>query len=217
MVDETLKPALRTALRLHEIGDASPYQLCFAGKGKSGASFGFMQGDMAAGQPEVHETFRGALQAAGIPGDTINDFAARLSVPLVACPLTQDERAQVNAALQASKSLVDTMDETILDKVYASLDTCIARAGPNRTIAPKALIYMVLWINMTGPPTSLLVWLGGGRPALRKPVPPAGAIVDGPAMETYLAATDYFAENPQNMPHMMQCAAAGVAVLGVMS
>jgi hypothetical protein len=52
MVDEMLKPALRVALRLHEIGDLSPYQLGFAGKGKSGASFGFMQADLAAGQPE---------------------------------------------------------------------------------------------------------------------------------------------------------------------
>ena len=53
MVDETLKPELRLALRLHEIGDASPYALSFAGKGNSGASFGFMQGDMNGGQPEV--------------------------------------------------------------------------------------------------------------------------------------------------------------------
>src|SRR5271156_2644589 len=128
MVDETLKPALRTALRLNEIGDASPYQLSFAGKGKSGASFGFMQGDMVAGQPEVQQTFHNALEAAGIPAATIDDLAQQLSVPLVSCPLTQDERQEVNAALLASRALVDAMDEIILGKVYDSLDTCTARA-----------------------------------------------------------------------------------------
>ena len=76
------------------------------------------------------------------------------------------------------------MDTTILANVYDALDACIARAAAaGTTIAPKALIYMALWINMTGPPTSLLVWLGGGMPALRRPVAPAGAVVDGPAME----------------------------------
>ena len=46
-----LKSALRFALRLHEIGDQSPYHLMFAAKGKSGASFGFMPGDLEEGRP----------------------------------------------------------------------------------------------------------------------------------------------------------------------
>jgi len=46
---DDLQAAIRFGLRLDEIGGGSPYKLCFAGKGKSGASFGFMQGDMAAG------------------------------------------------------------------------------------------------------------------------------------------------------------------------
>ena len=214
MVDETLKPALRMALRLNEIGDASPYRLSFAGKGKSGASFGFMQGDMEAGQPEVQQTFHDALAAAGMDDATIAGFAAQLSVPLINCPLDNADRDQVNAALLASSALVDAMDEQILGGVYNGLDACTARAGAaGRSIAAKGLIYMALWINMTGPPSTLLVWLGGGTPAMRRPVPPAGAVVDGPAMETYLQATDYFVENPHNFPHMMQCAAAGAATL----
>jgi hypothetical protein len=214
MVDETLKPALRLALRLHEIGDASPYQLSFAGKGNSGASFGFMQGDMEAGQPEVRQTFHDALAAAGMDDATIAGFAAQLSVHLVACPLANADRDAINAALLASSALVDAMDEQILGKVYTDLDDCTARAATqNRTIAPKALIYMALWVNMTGFPDMLLTWLGGGVPPLPRPVPPAGAVADGPAMETYLAATDYFIKNPQNMPHMMQCAAAGAVTL----
>ncbi len=214
MPDETLKPALRTALRLHEIGDASPYQLFFAGKGKSGASFGFMQGDMAGGQSQVQQTFRDALSAAQIPRDAIESMAKRLSVPLIVNPLDPGETRQVNAALLASRALVDAMDEAILAGVYNSLDTCVAKAsGAGRSIDPKGLIFMALWINMTGPPSKLLVWLAGGSPGLSRPVPSPGPIVNGPAMETYLRATDYYVENPGNLPHMLQCAAAGAAML----
>ncbi len=215
MPEDALKPGLRTALRLHEIGDSSPYQLFFAGKSKSGASFGFMQGDMAAGQPEVQQTFRQALAAAGAVPNAIASMEKRLSVHLIANPLDFAETTQVNGALLAGRRLVDAMDETILQKVYDSLDTCIAEASASgRSIAPKALIYMALWINMTGPPTKLLIWLAGGDPVLRRPVPPPGQEVDGPTMETYLQATDYYIENPGNLPHMLQCAAAGAAVLG---
>jgi hypothetical protein len=37
-MDERTKDAIRTALRVNEIGRESPYKLSFAGKGKSGAS-----------------------------------------------------------------------------------------------------------------------------------------------------------------------------------
>ena len=81
MVDEALKPALRMALRLHEIGDASPYQLCFAGKGKSGASFGFMQGDLAAGQPEVRQTSTTPSSPPALPSPTVTGLTGELSLP----------------------------------------------------------------------------------------------------------------------------------------
>jgi hypothetical protein len=45
-----LENALRSAVRFNEISDETPYRLSFAGKGTSGGSFGFMQGDLAAGQ-----------------------------------------------------------------------------------------------------------------------------------------------------------------------
>lgn len=80
---DILKAALRVALRLQEIGDSSPYKLSFAGKGKSGATFGFMQGDMSAGGAVVQDAFRGALTAAGIPGGQISNMARRLSVHLI--------------------------------------------------------------------------------------------------------------------------------------
>ena len=214
MPDDALKPALRAALRLHEIADKTPYRLFFAGKGKSGASFGFMQGDLAAGQPEVRQTFLNVCAAAGIGAAAAATLVQRLSVPLIVNPLDPAETQQVNDALAASSRLVDAMDEAILQKVYASLDTCLATAGAaHRGIAPKALIYMALWINMTGPPTKLLVWLGGRDPGLHRPVALPDQLVDAPAMEAYLQATDYFVENPGNLPHMLQCAAAGASLL----
>src|SRR5262249_21223632 len=175
---------------------------------------GFMQGDLAAGQPEVQQAFRKALAAAGMSAAAMSSLVNRLSVHLVANPLTAEETKSVDAALLAGRALVDAMDETILGGVYGYLDACTARAtDAKRTIAPKALIYMALWINMTGRPTKLLVWLGGADPGLRTHVSPPSATVDGAAMEAYLRATDYFSENPGNFPHMMQSAAAGVAAL----
>ncbi|MBV8522249.1 MAG: hypothetical protein JOY71_08995 [Acetobacteraceae bacterium] len=218
MPDETLKPAIRTALRLHEIGDASPYKLCFAGKGKSGASFGFMQGDLAAGQPFVREVFSDALATADIPISTIDEYIRELSVPLITCPLSSAALAQVNAALLTSKSLVDEMDERILSKIYDHLDICISQArASDRSITAKAQLYVALWINMTGPPTKLLIWLAGKNPALGLPVPSAPNVVDGPAIEGYLRATHYFLENPHNFPHMMQCVAAAAAMAALAS
>ena len=93
--------------------------------------------------------------------------------------------------------------------MYDDLDACTTRAAAaNRTIAPKALIYMALWINMTGYPSMLLSWLGGRTPALDRAVPPAGQVVDGAAMEAYFGGPDYFIRNPRNLPRMLQCAAA---------
>ncbi len=143
-------------------------------------------------------------------------WARQLSVPLITCPLSGADRGQVDGALAAGSALVDAMDENLISKVYADLDVCVARgSGAGITLTPKALIYVALWVNMTGYPDQILVWLGGGTPALRHAVPAAGATVDGPAMEVYLLATDYYVENPENWPQMLSCAAAGAAQLPV--
>jgi hypothetical protein len=214
MLDDELKPALRAALRAHEIGNQSPYQLFFAGKGKSGASFGFMQGDLAAGQQEVQKTFNAALSAAGISPADIANFVRRLSVHLIVNPLSLSETKQVNDALLAGRGLVDAMDEAIIQKVYVGVGACIKQATDSgRSIVPKALLYMAMWINMTGPPSKLLVWLGGKDPGLRRPLPPPDTSVDVVAVEGYLRATDYYTENPHNFLHMQESAAVGAASL----
>jgi type VI secretion system (T6SS) effector TldE1-like protein len=212
--DEALKPGLRAALRVHEIGRQSPYQLMFAAKGASGASFGFMQGDLAAGQPEVTRTFHDVLADAGMDRPTIDDLQRRLGVHLIDNPLSPGESERVNAALLAGRAKVDAMDETILAKVYDGLDQCrTAATAAQRSIAPEAQIYMALWINMSGPPSKLLHWLSGDDPRLRKPVPPPGSEVNSGDIRAYLGATDYFTENPRNFMHMVESVAAGMAVL----
>src|SRR5258707_8076312 len=118
MPDDAVKPALRAALRFNEIGDASPFELTFAAKGKSGASFGFMQGDLAAGQPEVTKTFRAVLAAAGFAQAKIDALVAQLSVPHATNPLSKADTDAINTALVKSAPLVDAMDENILGGVY---------------------------------------------------------------------------------------------------
>ena len=216
MPDDALKPALRTALRLHEIGDATPYKMFFAGKGKSGGSFGFMQGDLAAGQPNVRATFRAVMAAAGSTLAKAKSIEDALSVHCIENPLGASDTKLVNSALDSpsGRPLVDAMDEEILGDIYTGLDKCIAAAaGTGRTVEPKALLYLAMWINMTGPPSTVLKWLAGKPVNLAKPIGTAGNVVDGPAMEAYLRATSYYSENPGNFPHAMQCAAAGMAVL----
>lgn len=217
MPDDTLKPGLLRALQLHEIGSASPYRLFFAGKGKSGASFGFMQGDLAAGQPVAQETFRAVLEAAGVPAAKARKIEEALSVHLIANPLSEADAALVNDALDspAGRPLVDAMDEEIAKGVFKELDRCIAAAASSgRKIQAKAQIYMALWINMTGPPSVLLRWLRGQAVQMAKPMrPPPPSIVTAAATEAYLLATDYYTENPRNFEHMKHCTAEGAALL----
>ena len=214
MPDNALKPALRAALRMHEIGTQTPYKLFFAGKGRSGASFGAMQGDLAASQPVVRTTFTNAMTVAGMAAATIASLLQRLSVHLMGNPLSPAERDEVDAALAASSDLVDAMDEAILAEIYTGLDLCISHAtAERRTIDAEAQILAAMWINMTGAPTKLLTWIDGGKPALAAPLPAPGKLIDAAAMETYLRATDYYTNNPQNFPHLLESLAAGMGQL----
>ena len=214
MPDDSLKPAIRAALRMHEIGTDSPYRLFFAGKGNSGASFGFMQGDLAAGQTNVVETFTVILKNAGASKPTVKRYLDALSVHLIANPLSPTDTKFINDALVANKDLVDAMDEEILSDVYNDLDKCIAAAATdNRKISGTALLYAAMWINMSGHPTKLLTWLKGGDPHLHHPVPKAPALVGGADIRGYLMATDYYVSNPGNAPHLDTSVQAGAGLL----
>ncbi|TBC68724.1 hypothetical protein [Rhizobium ruizarguesonis] len=214
MPAEVLKPALRAALRMHEIGNDTPYRLYFASKGKSGGSFGFMQGDMAAGQHVVTETFKSILRDEGIGIQKINSSLAKLSVHTIGNPLSPADTKLVNTALNNHRAEVDAMDEAILSEIYKGLDVCISVAqAKGRTISGKALLYAALWINMSGPPSKLLKWLVGKDPNLAHPVPKAPAVVTGDDIRAYLMATSYYVANPGNAPHLDASVKAGELLL----
>jgi hypothetical protein len=214
MPGEAFKPAIRAALRMHEIGVQTPYKLYFAGKGKSGASFGFMQGDLAAGQPVVTSTFQSVMHGAGVASTRIATLIQALSVHLLVNPLSAADTKLVNDALVAGRTLVDQMDEQILADIYHDLDRCIAAATQNgRTLTGRGMLYAAMWINMSGHPTKLLAWLGGGDPHLSHSIPQAPATIEGKDVRTYLMATDYYITNPGNAPHLDESVQAGAVLL----
>jgi hypothetical protein len=202
MPDQAVKPALRAALRFNEIGSRTPYEISFAQKANSGGSFGFMQGDLAAGQPIAHATFRRCMAAAGMPQASIDDLEQRLSgkgIPPTV--ITAAEKQQIDAALTASSTLVDAMDEDILGKVYDGVDRCLdAARAANRGIVPIAQLYIAMWVNMTGPPDKILDFLRG---------PNLGATIEEADIKAYLQASKYFRENPRNFQHMVDSANKG--------
>lgn len=214
MPDKKIKPALRAALRMHEIGNDTPYRLYFASKGKSGASFGFMQGDLAAGQKVVTKTFIDILTAEGVAQSKTKSLLAKLSVHTIGNPLSQSDTKMVNAALENRQAAVDAMDEAILSDVYESVDRCIAVASVSgRTLTGKAVLYAALWINMSGPPTKFLDWLKGKNPNLVHPVPKAPPVIKGDDVRAYLMATSYYVANPGNAAHLDSSVKAGEVLL----
>jgi hypothetical protein len=214
MVDASLLPAITETIRQNEIGAASPYVLGFARLGKSGASFGFMQGDTNV-SPLARATLAKVLAAAAMAQADIDRIMAALSQALPdGNPLSDADTAAVNAALasDSGRPLVDQMDQTLMQGVLKGLDGCIAAAASDgMTLDPIVNLYIAPWINMTGTPTLLKTWLAGaavmGVPA---PTPPKVKEAD---IVAYLQATSYFQAHPRNFAHLEQCVAAGAALL----
>jgi hypothetical protein len=214
MPAEKLTPSLAEALRHHEIGGniSLAYRISFAGKGHSGASFGAMQGDLATGRPEAKKAFLAALAAARVPQPKIEAVTSVLfDHPHKTNPLSGADTALIDDALVASKALVDEMDAAIAAQVHADLDKVAAAASAaGRAIAPQALLYIANWINMTGPPTTLLKWVAG-EPVGSVPTP--GKVIDEAAIEAYLLAQKYYRENPDSWPHMVKSVAKGARLI----
>jgi hypothetical protein len=214
MMDADVLAGLKAALRDHEISNGSPYSLYFAGKAKSGGSFGFMQGDLAARQEQAASAFKTCLERANFTQQEIGRYIGLLSVPCPDNPLTQAETSRVNRALTDAADVVDSMDQKIFEKVSSHVEKCIdAAAGAGRKINAEALIYMALWINMTGYPDRLIEWLKGGQPQMVKRPDVAPATVDGAAMKNYLGCTDYYTKNPRNFQRLQECVTRGLAKL----
>jgi hypothetical protein len=203
MVDSALVPAIREAIKQNEIGDASPYCLSYACLGTSGASFGVFQGDTNVNQT-ARATLVRILQAAGTGADAIARISAAVSQPCPrGNPLNASDTAVANAALASTKgkAIVDGMDSSLLHSLLGELDGSIAAAaGRKLIIDPVALLYIALWVNMTGGPDTLDKWLAGTEQL--GVAPPAGPTVTQHDIQTYLRASAYFRQHPKNFAHM---------------
>jgi hypothetical protein len=214
MVDQALLPAITETIRQNEIGNGSPYVLSFARLGKSGASFGFMQGDTNVSELARH-TLQQVLAGAGLGSVAIGRIMAAVSQALPdGNPLSDTDTSMVDAALNSleGRALVDQMDRTLLQGVLNGLDSCIsAAASHGLALAPIVTLYIAPWINMSGAPTLLNTWLGGT--AIHGVPPPSAPTVNESDIVAYLQAMGYFQAHPRNFTHFQQCVAAGAKLL----
>jgi hypothetical protein len=215
-MDASLLPAVRLAIQQNELGNASPYCLSYARLGVSGASFGIFQGDTNVNHL-ARDTLRQALQVMGAPDDACDRIIAAVSQPCPdGNPLSDDDAALADGALAsvAGRAMVDAMDDRLLQVVEGELDTCLAAANTRgQSIAPVALLYIALWVNMTGAPDTLNRWLCGTREVgLASPV---GPTVTQQNLENYLQANTYFRLHPRNFVHLYDSVTAAVSLLPV--
>ena len=214
MVAANLIPAIKATIRANEIGNGSPYVLSFARNGNSGASFGMMQGDTNV-CPPARRTLKNALMAQGMSDPDAQAIVDQLHAPLPnGNPLSDSDTQAVADALGSSqgKALVDAMDQALLQTVLSGVDQITAAASAaGMSVEPMALLYFAPWINMTGAPTTLCAWIGGGQ-ANNVPSPAAPQLLVDDAI-AYLQATAYFAAHPKNFQHLQDCVNIGAAQL----
>jgi len=211
MVTDAQRHAIYTALRRHEIGTDTPYRLSFAKRGQSGGSFGAMQGDLAAHQDVARDAFRKCLTQAGFTATDVDRLIGMVGVHCPENPLSREETGQIDAALAKGHAIVDDMDAAIFQRILADVEHCIAVAHDHgRTLSDEALLAIAMWINMTGAPTKLLLWLQGQDPQLVRPIGPAPALIDWATMQNYLHACKYYVENPGNFAHLVECVGVGM-------
>jgi hypothetical protein len=214
MVDPSLVPAIREAIKQNEIGNASPYCLSYACLGASGASFGIFQGDTNVNHV-ARSTLMQVIQAAGTTADTIARIVAAVSQPCPrGNPLSSADTDIANSALSspAGQIVVDQMDATLLQIVLGELDTSIASASSrNQSIEPAALLYIALWVNMTGAPDTLNKWLAGTQEVGL--APPVGRVVTQQNLQNYLHANTYFLLHPKNFVHLQDSVQAAIPLL----
>ena len=182
--------------------------------GTSGASFGVFQGDTNV-SPTARATLAAALRVRGADEATLTRILGLVSQPCPnGDPLSAEDADLANAALSSSdgRQLVDHMDDGLLQIVLHGVDACIAAAQRQTfTIDPVAILYIALWLNMTGPPNVLSQWLSG-TPQLGMPSP-AGPVVTRHDIEGYLHSTRFFVLHPKNFIHLQQSVQAAIPKL----
>ncbi len=212
MIDTQLLTAIRKVIRLNELGTDSPYRLCFARLGNSGGSFGLYQGDAHIDQPRVPDMLRRILNLHGTDQATANRILAAVSQACPVDPLSADDKAVVDAALDTpgGRALVDQLDGEIERTLVERVQTCIdAAAGARLAVALDALLYIACWINMSGKPNQLNRWIAGTTVYnLPPPQPPR---LEGSHICDYLRRTAFFAKHPRNFDHLRDCVSGALA------
>ena len=211
MVDTALIPAIKEAIKQNEIGNASQYELSYARLGTSGASFGVFQGDTNVSHA-ARATLAAALRVRGADEETVTRILGLVGQPCPdGNPLSPEDTDLANAALSSSdgRKLVDQMDDGLLQIVLHGVDSCIAAAQTRSlTIDGIAILYIALWVNMTGPPNVLSRWLAG---SVELGVPPAaGPRVSQHDIESYLHASKFFVLHPRNFVHLQNSVQAAI-------
>jgi hypothetical protein len=213
MVGRSLLPAIRVALRENEIGDQSPYVLSYAELGTSGGSFGVFQGDVHA-DPVAREALTQVLTAANVGPGTIARIVDAVSQPCPnGSPLTPGDQQTADNALASPQGriIVDAMDEKILQVILSELDSSIdAATSVNNQFDEGAQLCIALWVNMTGPPTTLNEWIKGQQ--IGDVAPPAASPITRDDVMRYLEATQYFTLHPKNLIHFQASVDKGLLV-----
>jgi hypothetical protein len=206
--------AIKAAIAANELNGKDPYQLSFARQGSSGASFGVFQGDCA-NNALAKSVLGQVLRAAALDAVTIGRITTALETPTPdGNPLSVADSASVAAALTSNvgRALVDAMDDQLLQSVLTytqqAVDTAATRGWPTAQIA---LLYIALWVNMTGAPNLLCKWIGGQ--SVLGLAPPIGPTLAQSDMQDYLQATSYFQLHPKNFKHLLESVETGAQAL----
>lgn len=214
MVDKALKPAIKEAIRYNELGTASPYRLSFARLGKSGASFGVFQSDTNVSL-SARTRLEKILRQTGVNAAAVARIMRAISRPCPdGNPLSRADTGTVNTALQScvGQGMVDAIDGALFGVVLDELQSCLeAAAAAHLSISAVAQLYIALWVNMSGEPSSLKHWLVGATVnKVGSPSPPAVTEVD---ITEYLTATKYFRLHPRNFAHMRDAVQAAAPLM----
>jgi hypothetical protein len=202
MVDPSLLPAIRAALRENEIGNQSPYVLSYAELGNSGGSFGVFQGDACVDQ-NARAALKQVLVAANANSTTVTRIVSAVSQPCPnGSPLSPADQRTADDALDSPQGrvIVDAMDGKTLQIILGELDTSIAAAqSASKRLDSGSQISIALWVNMAGAPTALNEWIRGAT--IGGVAPPATATVTRDDVKRYLKGTKFFTLHPRNLIH----------------
>lgn len=194
---------IQAALLQNECGGNKDlaYQPSFAGTAKSGLSFGEYQNDASA-NPEAFSTLRRILDAASTRIDQIGRITGVAAKPCTAESFMPNDLAVIRAAFQSvqGKYQIDSLDNQTWIQLLGYLTACKSLIQPlGRSIDSDAQIAIVLWCNMSGPPTLLKTWLMGKDVYLNgETIEAPGNLVTSDDVFRYLDQMAFFQDHPQN-------------------